>query len=97
MLRQFSSFSAFSLLLLGTLPARVLADKILETTSFSTCDSDATIKVNKVDIQYNADNKTVTFNVAGSSTKSQNVTVRTLMLPSILQHRQKLINHPRHH
>ncbi|CAG8976230.1 hypothetical protein HYALB_00011994 [Hymenoscyphus albidus] len=71
MLRQ---FSAFSLLLLGSLPARVLAGQVLETTSFSTCDSDDSIKVHKVDIKYNADDKTVTFDVAGSSTRAQNVT-----------------------
>lgn len=81
MLRPFSTFSTISLLLLGTLPASGLADQILKTSGFSTCSADSSITVQNVDLQYNADQKQVTFNVAGTSTKSMNVTVRT-KLPS---------------
>jgi hypothetical protein len=75
MLRQFSTFSAISLFLLGSLPARVFADQILQTSSFTTCDSDSSITVQAMDIKYNADKKLVTFDVAGTSSKVQNVTV----------------------
>ncbi|TVY57027.1 Flavin carrier protein 2 [Lachnellula cervina] len=74
MLRPFSTFSTISLLLLGTLPASGLADQILKTSGFSTCSADSSITVQNVDLQYNADQKQVTFNVAGTSTKSMNVT-----------------------
>ncbi|TVY82675.1 Flavin carrier protein [Lachnellula suecica] len=76
MLRPSSTFSAISLLLLGTLPARVLADQILKTSGFSTCLSDSNITVQNVDIEYNADLKQVTFDVAGTSATSMNVTAQ---------------------
>ncbi len=50
------------------------ADSILQTSGFSNCGDNADIRVQKVDIQYNNDNKTVTFDVAGSSNKVENVT-----------------------
>ncbi len=52
----------------------VLADSILQTGGFSNCGPNASIKVQRVNIEYNNDNKTVIFDVAGSSTKQQNVT-----------------------
>jgi len=76
MLRPFSTFSTISLLLLGTLPARGLADQVLQTSGFSTCLSDSSITVQNVDVQYNADQKQVTFNVAGTSSKVMNVTAQ---------------------
>jgi len=48
---------------------------ILQTSGFSNCDqTKASVTVQKVDISYNNDNKTVSFDVAGSSSKVQNVT-----------------------
>ncbi|KAL8419749.1 hypothetical protein RB594_002787 [Gaeumannomyces avenae] len=47
---------------------------ILQTIGFSNCGTDANIQVQKVDIQYNNENKTVSFDVAGSSSRIQNVT-----------------------
>ena len=76
MLRPISTFSAISLLFLGTLPGRVLADQILKTSGFSTCLDGSNITVQNLDIEYNNDDKTVTFNVAGSSTSVQNVTAQ---------------------
>ncbi|PQE20882.1 transient receptor potential ion channel protein [Rutstroemia sp. NJR-2017a BBW] len=70
------SLSTISLFLLGTLPARVLADQILRTTSFSSCLDQSNIVVQKMDISYDNDAKTVTFNVAGTSNLSQNVTAQ---------------------
>ena len=74
MVRSPSALSAVSLLLLGTLPAGVLADQILKTNGFSSCLTGASITVQKSDIEYNNDKKQVTFDVAGTSTKSINVT-----------------------
>ncbi|KAK3940071.1 hypothetical protein QBC46DRAFT_218757, partial [Diplogelasinospora grovesii] len=52
-----------------------LGADILQTTGFSNCNSaNANVTVQRVDISYNADNKTVTFDVAGTSTAVQNVT-----------------------
>jgi ML-like domain len=62
------------LLTFGTLPARVLGAQILQTSGFSTCLDNSNLTVNTVDIQYNNDNKTVSFNVAGSSSITVNVT-----------------------
>jgi hypothetical protein len=74
MLRPFATFSTVSLLLLGTLPDSGLADQILKTSGFSTCLSNASITVQRSDVEYNNDKKQVTFNVAGTSGKSMNVT-----------------------
>ncbi|KAB5536390.1 hypothetical protein GE09DRAFT_971193 [Coniochaeta sp. 2T2.1] len=46
---------------------------ILETSGFSLCNSNSSVSVQRVNISYNNDNKTVTFDVAGTSTKQQNV------------------------
>ncbi|KAI1333995.1 hypothetical protein F5Y15DRAFT_317514 [Xylariaceae sp. FL0016] len=52
----------------------VLGDDVLATTGFTNCNNDSDITVNNVDITYNNAQKTVTFNVAGTSNKEQNVT-----------------------
>ncbi|KAK0734158.1 hypothetical protein B0T26DRAFT_57158 [Lasiosphaeria miniovina] len=62
-------------LLAGALLANgVLGADILQTVGFSSCGSDTNITVQKADISYNNDNKTIVFNVAGTSTRVQNVT-----------------------
>lgn len=58
------------------LATRALGDDILVTNGFSNCNNNSDIKVDKVDIKYNNADKTVTFNVAGSSAKEQNVTAK---------------------
>ncbi|KAJ2905343.1 putative transient receptor potential ion channel protein [Zalerion maritima] len=58
----------------AALSTGVLAEDVLQTTGFSNCDSTAPIKVQKVNISYNNSNKTVTFDIAGTSTAVQNVT-----------------------
>lgn len=65
--------SLVALLILGTLSTRGFAAQILKTSGFSDCSSNSDITVQNVDIQYNNDDKTVTFNVAGTSTKTINV------------------------
>ncbi|OAA48727.1 Transient receptor potential (TRP) domain containing protein [Metarhizium rileyi] len=62
------------LALLGLMTTSVMGGQILKTSGFSNCGSDSSIKVDKIDISYNNENKTVTFDVAGSSNKPQNVT-----------------------
>jgi hypothetical protein len=74
MLRPFSTLSTISLLFLGALSGKALADQILTTSGFSTCLTNSNITVQKLDITYNNDAKTVTFDVAGTSEKVQNVT-----------------------
>ncbi|KAI9781485.1 MAG: hypothetical protein M1835_004289 [Candelina submexicana] len=66
--------NAISLLLLGTLPATVLSVDILKTSGFSSCLPDAEIQVNRMDVQYDRKSSTVNFDVAGTSSKKQNVT-----------------------
>ncbi|KAL3419336.1 transient receptor potential domain containing protein [Phlyctema vagabunda] len=74
MLRPSAAWSSASFLLLGSLAGGALADQILSTSGFSVCLTDSAITVQKVNIQYNNDNKTVNFDVAGTSSKAQNVT-----------------------
>lgn len=50
------------------------ASSILKTSGFANCGSKADVQVQTVEIEYDNDNQTVTFDVAGSSTKVQNVT-----------------------
>jgi hypothetical protein len=74
MLRPFSTLSAISFLLLGSLSGKALAGQVLTTSGFSTCLASSDITVQKLDITYDNDAKTVTFDVAGTSAKSMNVT-----------------------
>lgn len=68
------SFWSKGLVLLTLMATNVMAGQILKTSGFSDCGSNSAIKVDKVDISYNNENKTVSFDVAGSSSKEQNVT-----------------------
>lgn len=52
---------------------QVMGGQILKTSGFSDCGSDSSIKVDKINISYNNENKTVSFDVAGTSTKERNV------------------------
>ena len=52
----------------------MMGANILQTSGFTNCGPNASVKVQKVDIKYDNDNKTVTFDVAGTSTQVQNVT-----------------------
>ncbi|KAL2134884.1 hypothetical protein VTI74DRAFT_10519 [Chaetomium olivicolor] len=56
------------------LASGALGVDVLQTVGFSSCNSNASVSVQKVDIKYNNDNKTVSFDVAGTSNKIQNVT-----------------------
>ncbi|KZF20101.1 DUF907 domain protein [Xylona heveae TC161] len=63
-----------SLLAVGILPVRVLAGDVLKTSGFTSCLSDSDITVEKMNVQYDRSANVVTFDVAGSSAKTQNVT-----------------------
>ncbi|EHA54827.1 hypothetical protein MGG_15749 [Pyricularia oryzae 70-15] len=52
----------------------VAAEDILKTSGFSNCGTTATVEVKKMEITYNASNKTVVFDISGTSSKIQNVT-----------------------
>ncbi|KAF3939392.1 hypothetical protein ABW19_dt0209539 [Dactylella cylindrospora] len=70
---RLSRLSLFSILaLVGSL--RVQADDILSTSGFASCGSaDSDIVVRAFDVEYNRDNMTVKFNVAGESKRQQEV------------------------
>jgi hypothetical protein len=72
--RSTAKSSWLAAFLLGSLPVGVLASDVLQTDGFSTCMSGGTIIINNVDIQYSRATNKVTYDVSGSSTKSQNVT-----------------------
>jgi hypothetical protein len=50
-----------------------MAVDVLKTSGFTNCHQDSAIQVKKVDIEYNKAAGTVTFDVAGSSSKEQKV------------------------
>ncbi|KAH7328722.1 hypothetical protein B0I35DRAFT_25412 [Stachybotrys elegans] len=62
-----------TVLLLGAFASAALGDDILRTDGFTNCMDNNDIKVEKVNIGYNNSNKTVNFDVAGSSTREQRV------------------------
>lgn len=49
------------------------ASQVLETTGFTDCGQNSTIVAHQVDIRYDNSNRTVTFDVSGTSTARQNV------------------------
>ncbi|TQV90552.1 DUF907 domain-containing protein [Cordyceps javanica] len=72
MARQSTTWLA--LLTTALLATTTMAADILSTSGFKDCGSDTSIKVDKINITYDNSNKTVIFDVAGTSTKQQNVT-----------------------
>ncbi|KAL2358586.1 hypothetical protein BJ546DRAFT_18483 [Cryomyces antarcticus] len=81
-----------SLFVLGALPVGVLGVDILKTNGFSTCLDNATISVERMNVEYNKDTKQVTFDVAGSSSEIQNVTASMKVLAYGKQVYQKDFN-----
>lgn len=66
-------------LILGALPVGVFGTDILKTQGFTTCLNNSTITVKNLDVEYNRAAGTVTFDVAGTSAKRQNVTASLLV------------------
>ncbi|KAF2455329.1 hypothetical protein BDY21DRAFT_289753 [Lineolata rhizophorae] len=63
------------LVLLSALPVAHAAD-ILKTDSFSSCAENSDFQVQQMDIEYNRNTNKVTFDVAGSNAREQNVTAQ---------------------
>ncbi|OJJ04570.1 hypothetical protein ASPVEDRAFT_44084 [Aspergillus versicolor CBS 583.65] len=68
-MRNYITFAVLALL-----PARSYAADTLRTGSLSTCLTDSDIQVQKLDIDFSRSTKKITFDVAGTNTKEQNVT-----------------------
>ena len=83
---------ALPLVLLSALPARVLGGDILSTQGYSLCSNNPTIKVEALDIQYDRTTGMVVFNVAGSSSESQNVRANIVVTAYGKQVYQKAFN-----
>ena len=66
--------SRATLLILGFLPAKILAADTLSTTGFSLCAADPDIQVQKLDLSFTRSTRELIFNVAGTNEKEQNVT-----------------------
>lgn len=65
----------FSFVSLQFLLVLVCAKDILRLSGFQDCPSNAEIVLNNIDTQYDAETKSIKFDVSGRSTKSQKVTV----------------------
>lgn len=61
------------IIILGTLPAIVLANDILKTQGFTSCMDNSTITVTNLDIQYDRSAEAITFDVGGASSRTQEV------------------------
>ena len=59
---------------LGGVPAGVLGADLLQTSGFTTCLTNSDVTVQKANVQYDRMSEVVTFDVAGTSAKQQNVT-----------------------
>lgn len=55
-------------------PRQVLGGDILETKGFATCQASNSINISRLQIQYDRSTNNITFDLAGSSDKVQNVT-----------------------
>lgn len=74
MVRPHAKWNALRVALAATtLATGALGDKILRTTGFTECGMDPSVNVNKVSMEFNNDQKLVTFDVSGSSTKEHKV------------------------
>ncbi|PNY29137.1 Flavin carrier protein 2 [Tolypocladium capitatum] len=75
MARSDSTWSSVwrGVVLMGTLATGAWSAQVLKTDGFTDCGTDASVRVDHINISYNNDNKTVTFDVAGSSAREQNV------------------------
>ena len=72
-------FSTAVLIVLGIWPSCILAADSLSTSGFSSCSTNSDIQVKKLDISYARSTRQVTFDVAGTSAKEQNVTASLIV------------------
>lgn len=71
---RFTLFAQAALLALGSLPSLGLAGGTLSTKGLSSCQTDSEIEIQDLQFTYTRSTKEVVFNVAGTSSKEQNVT-----------------------
>ncbi|KAF2274839.1 TRP-domain-containing protein [Westerdykella ornata] len=74
-MRVHTTYSAMlaPFILLASAPLGALAGDVLKTDGYSSCQENSDIKVNKLDLEFDRSTKKITFDVAGSSSKSQKV------------------------
>jgi hypothetical protein len=74
-MRVHTTYSAMlaPFILLATGPLGALAGSVLKTNGYSSCQDNADIKVNKLDIEFDKDSKKIVFDVGGSSEVEQKV------------------------
>jgi hypothetical protein len=74
-MRIHSTYSAMlaPFLLLASAPLAVLGADVLKTNGYSSCQDNADITVNKLDMEFDKTTKKITFDVSGSSQKEQKV------------------------
>jgi hypothetical protein len=60
-------------ILLASAPLGALAGDVLKTNGYSSCQEDADIAVDKLDLEFDRAAKKITFDVAGTSQKEQKV------------------------
>jgi hypothetical protein len=74
-MRIHSTYSAMlaPFILLASAPLAVLGADVLKTNGYSSCQTDADITVNKLDMEFDKSTKKITFDVSGSSQKEQKV------------------------
>lgn len=78
--------------LLAAFTTTVTANDILKTTGFTTCMADSDITVTALDIQYDRTTQQITFDVAGTSSKEENVTAALYVTAYGKQVYQKTFN-----
>ena len=71
--------TSLALLAGASILSPVIATDILKTDGFTSCGGVASIKVNNVDISFDRSDNSITFDVSGSSTKSQEVTAELIV------------------
>lgn len=76
----------------GALPVGVFGTDILKTTGFTTCLDNSTITVTNLNVSYDRVAGAVTFDVAGTSSKRQNVTAALTVTAYGKQVYQKTFN-----
>lgn len=81
-----SQLHIFLVLLFTVLPATVVGEQILKISSFSSCLANASVVLDRVNIEYNHDNRKVTFDISGTSGSIQNVSavLKVLALGNIV-------------
>ena len=89
---QLSSQWLVAIALLAALTMIVSANDVLTTTGFTTCMADSDITVTVLNIQYDRTTQQITFDVAGTSSKVENVTAALYVTAYGKQVYQKTFN-----